>query len=98
MEMRQTHKPCKACYGRLESTNLESAQLWLSICEDLCYTDPYFLIQCTCDEEICYCDMESSLKHLEELGFIVSHETESPFTIVKANGFDVSGNVCIYRH
>lgn len=98
MEMRHTHIPCKACYGRLERTNLESALLWLSICEDLCYSDPYFLIQCTCDEEICYCVMESCLKNLEELGFIVSHETGSSFTIVKALGFDDRGNVCIHRH
>lgn len=98
MEMRQTHTPCRACYSRLRRANLESAMLWLSICEDLCYNDPYFLIQCTCDDEICYCVMEESFKHLEELGFIVSHETESNFTIVKAIGFDATGNVCIHRH
>ena len=97
--MRQTRFPCKTCHKRLSRTSIDSAMLWSSICEDLAETDPYLLLQCTCAEEACYCEVLNDFKELEQLGFIVSHEVKSPFTIVKVLGStNDSGDICIHRH
>lgn len=92
--------PCVNCAIHLDTILPSVADLWLRLCEDRSYNEPYILYyhECTCTTN---CDwvFQYHLELLEKEGYIVSHEFEPQAFIIRLLGFEEDDDaICCARH
>jgi len=91
-DMNRIYTPCYRCYVRLVEEFVDAAVLWAEFCQDA--TTPISVM--TVDDVR---HIHDELLYLERKKYLVTHEVEHPFVIVKVSGMRGDHDcVCLDRH